>query len=325
MIGKKYVVEAYVTGEEAIATLKFEAVDENGARIEPFSIARKPRPGWSRFVGLMIVPAHPFRVVLTGHGINGEPFSRERSFRPIDRALSRPQSRRSQTPEWADLIERSIDEVGPQLIAEAEADLAASPTGVIVMPRMHVFNVTYEPLLSVQGRPIGLRIAYDAEVSKAGEFNLGLSVQAKYVNDRWNALTSMQVLDSSIMPIPRERNQPYSEVILNDIRRSPLESSLSYIYEEHTVYHFTADLVPDFVVHNLDKSKSCIYYQRYRSSPWSQKAFAQLLGNETPTRYSVLVGGRKGVIENFYGEGTFHHSFVADGAQDCGVQPTRRF
>ena len=114
-------------------------------------------------------------------------------------------------------------------------------------------------------------------------------------------------------------------MILNDIRTSPLQSGATYTYEEGTVYHFTADLVPDFVVHNLDGSKACIYYQRYRYSPWSQKPFAEILTYEGPTTYSVLAGGRRGLVENFFSEGTFHHGFVAEGATDCGPQPTRRF
>ena len=112
---------------------------------------------------------------------------------------------------------------------------------------------------------------------------------------------------------------------LNHIRTSPLHSGATYTYEGQTAYHFTADLVPDFIVHNLDKRKVCIYYQKYRSSQREQEPFAQILDNEAATRYSVVVGNHEGRIENFFAEGTFHRSFVAEGATDCGPQPTRRF
>ena len=133
------------------------------------------------------------------------------------------------------------------------------------------------------------------------------------------------MLDSTIAPMPREAYPPHDEVLLNDIRTSPLDAGAHYTYEGDTVYRFTADLVPNFVVHNLERTKSCIHYQQYTHSPETEKAIAQILATETPTTYSVTVGTFKGRIQNFYGEGTFFKSFVAEGAKDCGPTPTRRF
>ena len=69
------------------------------------------------------------------------------------------------------------------------------------------------------------------------------------------------------------------------------------------------------------------FYKQFKYSPESQQAFAQILAIEAPTPYRVAIGSTafKGSIQNFYGEGTFHQSFVLEGAQDCGEQPTRRF
>ena len=327
VIGAEYVVEAHIDGEHAVATMKFEIVDETGTATGPIAMLRQTRSGFPRYLGVMTVPAHPFRIVLTGHSVNGEPFRRadKKLFRPLDRPPSRAQSSDAQAAGWIELLERVIEEKGPQLVAEMKAELANMRSDVIVIPRMEVSNVTYAPLFSPQGRPIGLRIAYDAKFSNTGQFNPAVGVEAKYDNDRWRSQTRMQVLDSTLTPMPREAFPPFGPVILNDIRTSPLQSGATYTYEEGTVYHFTADLVPDFVVHNLDRSKACIYYQRYRYSPWSQKPFAEILTYEGPTTYSVLAGGRRGLVENFFSEGTFHHGFVAEGATDCGPQPTRRF
>jgi len=327
VIGAEYVVEAHVDGEHAVATMKFEIVDDTGIAIAPIAIGRQTRSGFPRYLGVMTVPAHPFRIVLTGHTVNGEPFRRadDKVFRPIERAAPRPQSSHGLPAGWIELIERLVEDKGPQLIAEVKADLASKPSAVMAIPRMEVFNVTYAPLFSAQGRPIGLRIAYDAKFSETGQFNPAVEAEGKYDNDGWQGRTRMEVLDSTITPMPSEAFRPYGPVILNDIRTSPLQSGATYTYEEGTVYHFTADLVPDFIVHNLNRSKACIYYQRYRSSPWAQKPFAEILTYEGPTTYSVLVGGRRALVENFFSEGTFHRSFVAEGAQDCGPQPTRRF
>ena len=327
VIGAEYVVEAHIHGEHAIATMKFEIADETGTATAPIAMLRQTKSGFPRYLGVMTVPAHPFRIVLTGHSVNGEPFRRadDKLFRPVDRRPSRPESSHGEAARWIELLERVIQEQGPQQVAEMKADLASTPSPVIVVPRTEVSNVTYAPLFSAQGRPIGLRIAYDATFSDTGQFNPAVGVEARYDNDRWHSLTRMEVLDSSLTPMPREAFPPFAPVILNHIRTSPLQWGATYTYEEGTVYHFTADLVPNFVVHNLDRSKACIYYQRYRSSPWSQKPFAEILTYEGPTTYSVLAGGRRGLVENFFSEGTFHRSFVAQGAQDCGPQPTRRF
>jgi hypothetical protein len=329
VIGRRYVVEAYVFGDEAIADLQFEAVDERGMSIGPVPIARKPGPsGSSRFVGLMIVPAQPFRVAIAGRGIDGQPFRRvhRHLFVPADRAPL-PRSWRGLTSEEVTLLQRMVDEIGPQLVAGVEEDVAANGGGAIVMPRMQVSNVTYAPLLSAAGHPIGLRIGYDVTFSERGQYNPEVRVEAEYKQPGWRGLTRMNVLDSRIMPMPREAFPPYDEIVLNEIRSSPLEAGAHYTYEGGTVYHFTADLVPNYAIHNFDKTRSCLYYQQFRHSPDSQKRFAQILAAERPTPYTVSIGRTafKGSIQNFSGDGTFHQSFVAEGAQDCGEQPTRRF
>lgn len=326
VIGTETAVEAYLFGDEAIATVRFEAVDENGTVIAPVVIARAPY-GSSRFVGLMTVPPHPFRIAISGEAVDGQPYRRvhKRPFRPIDRADARAQSWPGMTPEWATLIRRSIDEAGPTLMANLRTHLATAAKGTIVMPRTHIGNVMYAPLFSAQGRPIGLRITYQARFSEKGQYEAGLGVEAVYSAAVRRGLSRMTVLDSTISPMPREPYPPYDEIVLNDIRTSPLDAGAHYTYEADTVYRFSADLVPNFVFHNLDRTKSCIYHQAYNHSPDTLKSTAQILANEVPTTYSVMLSGFRGRIQNFYAEGTFLKSFVAEGASDCGPNPTRRF
>ena len=182
VIGAEYVVEAHIDGEHAVATMKFEIVDETGTATAPIAMLRQTRSGFPRYLGVMTVPAHPFRIVLTGHSVNGEPFRRadEKLFRPLDRPPSRAQSSHGQAAGWIELLERVVEEKGPQLVADMKADLASIRSDVIVIPRMEVSNVTYAPLFSPQGRPIGLRIAYDAKFSNTGQFNPAVGVEAKY-------------------------------------------------------------------------------------------------------------------------------------------------
>jgi hypothetical protein len=87
-MGFHYFVEATLYGSDAIATAKFEAIDEHGALIEPVPIRREPGPGGSpAFYGVMAVPDRPFRVAVTGEAIDGKRYQRvyKRLYKPIDR------------------------------------------------------------------------------------------------------------------------------------------------------------------------------------------------------------------------------------------------
>lgn len=326
-IGARYAVEAWVHGLEAVATASFEAVDEYGVTVERVTLVKDTAID-SRFVGMMSVPAHPFRIVLRGESIDGEPFLRtgDRLFRPVYRQPAPPRASPALPPEEARMVQQIIDEVFPRIVDEVEAQVAAS-SGVIVMPRMQVSNVTYSPLLSPQGGPTGVRISYDVRFSETGQYNAGIAVEAEYTQPGWQGLTRMTVLDSRITPMPRNAYPPFDEVVFSEIWSSPLQANPRFTFEGNTRYHFTADLVPDFIVHNLEKSRSCVYYRRFRYQPKSRTPFQGILANEAPTSYLVSIGKTafKGRIEGYYGEGTFHRSFVAEGARDCGEDPSRRF
>lgn len=71
--GARYMVEALLYGEEAIATAKFEAVDARGVFIQQVPILRQSDAyGHPNFYGVMIVPHGPFRLVVSGKGIDGQ-------------------------------------------------------------------------------------------------------------------------------------------------------------------------------------------------------------------------------------------------------------
>ena len=332
VVGAEYPVEGRIHEERAVATVSFSTIDLNGELIETIDMARAALIGSSRFLGLMTVPPRPFRVVITGEGVDGRPFRRldDRVFRPQERKAAKPRLPQGLPPEMAQmapLIRQAIAEAEPQVLAERRALLAARPAGPIVMPRMRVSDVTYAPLFSAQGRPIGIRIAYNVTFSESGAYDAGLRVLQRYGPDRQGE--KMNVLESTITPMPREAHAPHDPIVLNEYRTSPLEWGGEYLYEANTVYHFTADLVPDFVIHSVDKNRSCVHYQKFVYSPTSRKEFAEALASEKPSTYAVhsnvFSNAFKGEIPQFYGAGTFHQSFVAEGARDCGPQPTRRF
>jgi len=190
---------------------------------------------------------------------------------------------------------------------------------MIVMPRTRVSNVMYAPYLSKAGRPLGLRIMYDVEFSQDGYYNPKLELYLDYKKTEWRGRIEMYPLTGSIAPQPAEVGSP-------QIQPHILAFDAGYLYRAATTYHFTAELIPDYVIQNKEKTKFCIYYQKYKYSPSEQVSFTEILASKVPTKYSVHIANTA-----FYGEieglsqSALLESYKAEGAQDCGEQPTQMF
>ena len=321
--GFYYFVEATLYGVDAIATAKFEVLDEQGAVIEPAHIRRQTSPGGdSAFYGVMAVPDRPFRIAVSGQAIDGERYQRiyERLFKPVDKAVVQPVVQQIASPADAEKMSKLLEESMKEELQKIDKELNRSG-GWIVMPRTRVFNVNYKPLLSPAGRPRGLTITYDVEFSENGYYNPALHVFPDYQNEEWRLGVDMKVIDGSINPEPAEADSPQS-------RPNPLAYGAGYIYLGRTTYHFIVDLVPDYVIQNEAKTKFCLWNQQYMySSPNVRKTYRAILSSKAPTTYQVYITNSDfdGVIEKFYGQGVFYNTFAAEGARDCGQQPTSRF
>ena len=320
--GTRYIVTTRVYGEESIATAAFSAVDESGTVIQSIRMMLEPSET-SRLVGLMVVPDRPFRIVMTGAAVDGVRYRRtyKRLFRPIQG----PSVRRLPPDVPTDLAKhmtQMADEAARQAIDRLESQLANHPDGVAVLPRTQISNVAYAPLFSAAGRPIGLRVTYEATFSEDGYFKPGLRVLPTYQSDEWGGLVDMHAVEGSIEPLPAEVGVPQQ-------RPSVLAYGAGYQYKGNTTYRFTADLIPDFIIQNEAKTKFCIYSRKYEiyESRTPRAVWEKLLTSESSVNYKVFIGDRDftGAIDGFFAPGTLRASFAAEGAQDCGSQPTRRF
>jgi hypothetical protein len=319
--GARYPVDANIGGEEAIATASFEVIAEDGTVLQPLPIALRGAgvPGSFDFIGLMTVPSQPFRVVLSGQGVDGRPFRRvyERLFRPLTRRVER-RLPRDLPPEYAAEFQRQVDEQGPRLIAEAEAYVAAHATLPIVMPRVEISKAMYAPLLSPAGHPIGVRVTYDVEFSLAGRYNPEMRVHPEYLDDSTlGGSDQMRVLDSRLQPLPRQAHAPHAPAGTSD-RPSVLAYGADFLYEARTVYHFTVELVPSFINPIGRSTKPCVAHQRLHTAK-AQATFAKRLSTDGPTTYRVYIGGEayEGRIDNFLAEGTIYRNFVTEAVQEC--------
>jgi len=257
-IGRRYPVQSYIGGDQAIRQARFEIVDQQGELIQPLVMARKGTPGSSRFLGMMTVPNRPFRIALTGESVEGHPFRRvhRRLFQPVAQALSRRRQLQGLAPDEAAFFQRVLDESDPVVKAEAEAEVAGINDPTFVMPQMRVSNVTYAPLLSAAGRPRGVRISYEATFSHRAEYTGGVGLQLRDDDYRWRGMARLQIVDSRVEPTPHFPHKPYGPFTSSEFYWSPLEHSGTLIYEPGIVYRFTADFEPEFVVHNLDRTRS---------------------------------------------------------------------
>jgi hypothetical protein len=320
--GGRYGVEAGIENDEAIAFATIDVIDEAGNSIQQVPMVAEGLGYTYQFVGLMTVPAYPFRVRLTGQGLDGTRFTRvhPRLFRPAATPQRLPTFAENLPPdvprEVIAGLQRMFDELAPKTVAEREALLAANPDGRIVIPRYQISNVTYAPLLSPAGGPIGFRVTYDIVFSRSGRYSPGLGIAGQDMGTGIVERVRLHTLESTIVPPPREVHAPEKEAAnYPDL----FTQRTDFLYEKDTPYRFTVERVPNYIRRERDQVTLCM------SDPESQKSFDRMVANTGPTRYEVSIGDGAftGIIENFYGEGIFYRSFMTEGIPDCDQRPRR--
>ena len=324
-IGARYGVSATIGGQEAIATATFDVVDEHGGHIQPVAMTQRPAgaSGEGEFLGMMTVPALPFRIVLNGESADGRRFTRvyRRLFTPVP-APPAVTPFGAEPGGAAGPLKNVSGEKMPQGVAERETALAGADAA-IVMPHARVSNVTYAPLASSAGAPIGLRVSYQVEFSAAGRYNPGLRIFAFDAADAVAGRNPMHAIDSRVDPMPRETYEPHP---VARVHAGALDQRADFLYDARTVYTFTLDLVPDYIAFERDLFTPCISRHRFERDRQAREIFARRLANESETEYRVSIGGQafEGRIERFPGEGTLYRNFLADGGRDCEDLPASR-
>jgi hypothetical protein len=140
-------------------------------------------------------------------------------------------------------------------------------------------------------------------------------------------MARMQVGDSRVEPTPHFAHKSYAPFTSSEFYWSPLEHGGTFIYEAGIVYRFTTDFEPGFIVHNLDRTRTCIAYQVGSPGAKERQALQQLMVSQEPATYSVVINypAFKAEIRNFYPPSAFQQTYVSEGVQDCGERPSRRF
>jgi hypothetical protein len=321
--GGRYGVEAGIEGDEAIAYATVEVLDEAGATIQQVPMAAEAMGSAYRFVGLMTVPSHPFRVRLTGQGVDGTEFTRmhPRLFNPVHKPQTPPNFGADIPPDVPREVivgfQQMFEELAPKTIADREALLAANPSGRISSPQYRVSNATYEPLLSPAGGPIGIRVTCEIVFPQSGRYSPGVGIRGENLT-RGDGVVDrdrLHTLKSTIVPRPREVHAPEQEA---QDYPGLFQQRTDFLYEKGTVYRFTVDRVPKYI--SLDKDGVTLCMSQYERL--SHKNFDRMIASMGPTRYDVAIGTSfEAWIEHFYGEGVFYRTFMAEGTPDCDERP----
>lgn len=323
--GGRYGVEARIEGEEAIAYATIEVLDEAGTAIRQVPMAAEAMGYAYRFVGLMTVPSHPFRIRLTGQGVDGTEFTRMHPglFKPVDKPHTPPGFGPDMPPgvprEIIVGFQQMFEELAPKTIGEREALLAANSSGRILIPQYRASNVTYESLLSPIGGPIGMRVTYEIVFPESGRYSPSVRIRGENLTRGDGVIDDarLHTLKSTIVPRPREVHAPDQEA---QDYPGLFQQRTDFLYEKGTVYRFTVDLVPKYIRLDKDRVTRCMSQYERRS----HKNFDRMIASIGPTRYDVAIGESfEARIENFYGEGVFYRTFLTEGTSECDERPRR--
>jgi hypothetical protein len=269
--------------------------------------------------GFMKVPSQPFRVAVSGRNLDGKRYRRVYAdlFRPTNRPPAPPRLPPKLPPAEARKIAATLKAIEQQAISNMEKEVSKHPDGVIVMPRVEVSNLTYEPLVSEKNNRLGMRLRYDLRFSIDGDYAHSLQVFPFYEDDNVRGLVNMEVIKEKIDPRPEPPSYatPEIHVDLNTLVRYGSEAW----FKDAVVYHFSVDLVPNFVGQNASKTKFCVDDDQFKNSVESQRTWEAMKASSAPVKYRVFINKMDwgGETERFYAPKIFYDGFLREGAVKC--------
>lgn len=320
--GAEQFVTVSLFGQESTSTIKFEAIDEKGKVIQLLYLFKVGDSlGDEQYDGWIDVPKQPFQIMVSGKDINGNLYKHiyKQLFQPTDKPPKPIVLPANLAQETIVKLKASVAEYEKRLKAEFAEKRRANPDGINITPHMEVTNITHEPYISPKSNILGIRILYDVIFSKDGIYSLTPLVSPFYEDYQWHGKVEMMVANEAINPMPEFSNQQQTGGFHKAIFRAR--------YKSNTLYRFMVDMVPDYVIQNVDRTKYCIYNQKFQGSAQASNIWEILKTKNLPIKYLVTISsvGYSGEIDLNYSQHIFYQGFIKEGAQDCGASPTNRF
>ncbi len=174
---------------------------------------------------------------------------------------------------------------------------------IATLRRIKVLDVADEPLLSSQGKLLGITMRYSVQFPRAGLYFPAPTLTA--TDERFQA-RSMRIIRAEIMPRPDEM-------------RSDSSNTGTYArYKGNVIYSFVVDLVPGFVIVSRDKAKSCLSFVNAseRNAVTTNDDTTRFRVHIDGTDYGGYFSGAPQFTKNVYNMRDFYQDAVANGAKD---------
>jgi hypothetical protein len=322
VIGREYLVDADIFAIEEVASIRFELTDEQGRPVQTLILWKASDAADNgQFLGLLTVPAHPFRCVASLTDRRGVALRRSypRLFRPVASSAPEPDPLPSSLndPKIADQLHRLIEDQRQTTRARAEEARRTHPGGVINLARVQFLGMTYEPFVSPNGNVLGVRLRYSILPGVDAMIAVVPHVFPSYEAWDWRGVVAMKPVQGSVSPQPEaEGVASASDVVLYNARAR---------YRAGATYSITVDLVPDYVIQGVITGGFCVYEAKFYGP--ARTHWEAIRASTAPGKYPVSITDVdfSGEIPLFYPQRTFYEGLVREGARDCGAQPNNRF
>lgn len=318
--GTRYFVRATLFRQEAIATAKFELVDESGLALRVLRLSKfSTSISDGDYVGFVQMPAQAFRIAVSGMDINGKPYRRvhKRTFQPTTNQPVSPELPPGLPPLEVEKVATALTIYEQQVMEKMDKASDKHPDGVIVMPRVHVSKIIYEPLLSDMGNQLGIRLNYDVIFSVDGDYAHSLDVSPDYDDLELRRLVKMNVAAEKITPMPEPPSYATPQIHV-DLRTLIKYASMAQ-FKGGIAYHFTIDFVPDFIGQNDTNPKFCVNEEHYITKGSEQRVWEAMKANKASVKYWVVINKLDfaGETEQFFPPKTFYDSFIKEETVKC--------
>jgi hypothetical protein len=318
--GKPAIVEVMLYGQDAIHSVQFEVVDQNGLRLAtPVAMRFGSGADSDEYWLQLEVPLQTFRFGIKGEDFRGQPFERldKQLYTPIEGKVPPPTLPPDLPATKASTMRRLLDKYASDVQARFEAARHAHPDGSIVLARAAVLEADYEPLLSSASHEIGVRLHLAVRFGAEGDYAVTPTFFAQYENPDWRQIT-LQVLDGSVSPSPA------------NIAAEMLDNVLRYggaaHYLEGQLYRFQFDLAPNYVIRNVARTQYCVNSDYYRGTR-RPGVWDAVQASAEPLKYRVSISslGFEAETGDLPPQRAYLESFRREGSPDCGPTPTNRF
>jgi hypothetical protein len=317
--GRPAIVEVTLYDQGAVRSFQFELVDQYGLRLAtPVAVRFGSGVDSNEYWLQLDVPLQPFRFGIRGEDFRAQPFQRvdKQLYTPIEGNAPPPTLPPNLSSAQASIMRRLLDSYVNDVQARFEAARQAHPDGTIVLARAEVLEAEYEPLLSSASLEIGLRLHLAVRFEAEGDYAVTPTFFSQYENSDWRQIT-LQVLDGSASPRPTTVASDMDDV---------LRHGGAARYLEGQVYRFQFDLVPNYVIRNVARTRYCINSEYYRAIG-RPAIWDAVQDSAVPVKYRVSISslGFEAETRDLPPQRAYLESFRREGSSDCGPTPTNHF